>query len=463
MAYLCEADELFYGGEAGGGKTDLLLGLGVTAHRKSIIFRREGTQFTAMVHRSEEILGETRARYNSIQKIWREVPGGRIVEFGAVPHAKDKRKYQGRPHDLCGFDEIPQFSELVFKYVSAWNRSSDPTQRVRVVCTGNPPENEEGRWVIKYWGPWLDVDHPLYPYPEGELLWFAALDGKDTIVESGDPFEHTDDDGKAETIFPKSRTFIRAGLDDNPFYGDEYRKVLQNLPEPLRSQLLSGDFDAGIGRDPFQVIPREWVELAEQRWLNNEENDHGPINQTGVDVVRGGQDNFVAMNRRGVRLDRPLIIPGKSIPDGPTAAGYVVDHVFGSLDKIDGSVTVAVDVIGIGSSCYDYLWGLDVYAIPVNFGAGSDYVTDANLRMKNLRAEAHWNMRELLDPENGHNIELPPGGNLKADLCAAHWSLTPGGILIEKKEKIKERLGRSPDDGDACLLACMNISSGIHV
>jgi hypothetical protein len=31
-AYFCEADELFYGGQAGGGKTDLLIGLALTAH-----------------------------------------------------------------------------------------------------------------------------------------------------------------------------------------------------------------------------------------------------------------------------------------------------------------------------------------------------------------------------------------------------------------------------------------------
>ena len=35
QAFLCEADELFYGGEAGGGKTDLGIGLALTAHRRA--------------------------------------------------------------------------------------------------------------------------------------------------------------------------------------------------------------------------------------------------------------------------------------------------------------------------------------------------------------------------------------------------------------------------------------------
>jgi hypothetical protein len=39
-AYYSEADEIFYGGEAGGGKTDLGVGLALTEHQRSLILRR---------------------------------------------------------------------------------------------------------------------------------------------------------------------------------------------------------------------------------------------------------------------------------------------------------------------------------------------------------------------------------------------------------------------------------------
>ena len=43
-AFFCEADEMFYGGQAGGGKSDLLVGLSLTQHEKSLIRRRIGAQ-----------------------------------------------------------------------------------------------------------------------------------------------------------------------------------------------------------------------------------------------------------------------------------------------------------------------------------------------------------------------------------------------------------------------------------
>ncbi|MHC5826572.1 MAG: hypothetical protein ACYT04_64585, partial [Nostoc sp.] len=108
-------------------------------------------------------------------------------------------------------DEITHFSKSKFKFLTGWLRTDDPNQKCRVVCTGNPPTSAEGRWVIEYWGPWLDPKHPNPAVP-GELRWFATLDGKDVEVKEGVPFEYTDSEGKTETIAPRSRTFIPAKI-----------------------------------------------------------------------------------------------------------------------------------------------------------------------------------------------------------------------------------------------------------
>ena len=68
-------------------------------------------------------------------------------------------------------------------------------------------------------------------------------------------------------------------------------------------------------------------------------------------------------------------------------------------------------------------------------------------------------MREALNPEGefAASMALPPDPELRADLCAPTWSLTPSGILIESKDDIRTRLGRSTDKGDA---AVMSLSEG---
>ena len=69
-----------------------------------------------------------------------------------------------------------------------------------------------------------------------------------------------------------------------------------------------------------------------------------------------------------------------------------------------------------------------------------------------MRAYLYWMMRESLNPITGDNVELPPDEELAQDLASATFEITRTGILIESKDDIKKRLGRSPDKGDSCLL-----------
>jgi hypothetical protein len=56
-AYDSPADELFFGGAAGPGKTQLLLGLAYTRHRRSIVFRREFSQLREIIEQSLQMIG----------------------------------------------------------------------------------------------------------------------------------------------------------------------------------------------------------------------------------------------------------------------------------------------------------------------------------------------------------------------------------------------------------------------
>ena len=440
-AYHCNADILFYGGATGGGKTDLAIGLALTSHYRSIIYRRESKQLQAIIDRISEVRG-SRDGFNSQTNIWRMQD--RQVELGGVQHAGDEQGYQGRPHSLKVFDEITHFLESQFRFLCGWLRTTKQGERQRIVCTGNPPTDAEGEWVIKFWAPWLDPAHPN-PAKPGELRWYAMLDGVETEVDDGSEFEYTDANGKTEIIQPKSRTFIPSSVEDNPFLmATDYKATLQALPEPLRSQMLQGDFTAGKEDNPWQIIPTEWVKLAQARWTPD---CTDPMDALGMDVARGGKDKTILAPRHGKWFAELKCYPGTSTPDGPTSAALAVGVV-------RDAAPVQIDPIGVGCSTYDHLQGLGIHVI----GMDAREATKARdktgtMTFKNKRAEMWWKMREALDPDLGDDIALPPDRELLIDLCTPRWKPTAAGVQVESKEEIIKRIQRSPDKGEAVVYA----------
>ena len=440
LAYYSSADILYYGGSAGGGKSGLLLGLALTAHSRSIIFRREGTQLEGLVDDLKRIVGHTTG-WNGQKNIMR-LPGHQI-EFGSCKDLGSEQAYQGRAHTLKCFDEIPHFAEKQFRFLCGWLRpmGGDPNERCRVVGAGNPPLTAEERWVIKFWAPWLDTDKYPTPAVPGELRWFTTIKGEDVECPNGDPILM---DGM--WITPKSRTFLPSSVKDNPFLmAAGYESTLAALPEPLRSQMLLGDFTAGTEDNPYQVIPTAWVDAAMKRWQRRE--PKGPMDSMGVDVARGGRDDEVYARRHGNWFDQLVVHPGSATPDGPTTASRV-------MLLLRDAAPIHIDIVGWGASPYDLLKGAGVQTIGVNNGAGStERAKGSGLAFFNVRAQDWWRMREALDPVNDMAVELPPDPELKADLCAPTWEPTVRGIKLESKEDIRERIGRSPGRGDAIVLA----------
>lgn len=436
------ADILFYGGSAGGGKTSLILGLALTQHEHSIVFRREAVQLVGIEEQMMRILG-TRDGYNSQDGIWR-LPEDRVLELGSVKEPGDWVKYQGRPHDLKAFDEICHFTEGQFRALIGWLRTDNPQVRQRVVCAGNPPTSAEGEWVIRYWAPWLDPMHPN-PAKPGELRWFVTDEkGEDMEVAGPEPVAVG-----SELVQPKSRTFIPSRVDDNLFLQmTGYKATLQALPEPLRSQMLRGDFNAGAIDPVWQLIPTEWVKAAQARW--REPDQKGPMTALGFDPSRGGRDKSSAARRHGNWFDKLVTAPGVVTKDGPTAAAFVTPLV-------RNGAPIALDSIGIGSSALDFLVGLGLNVHSVVGSEASSLMDKAGqLHFRNKRAEMYWRLREALDPTNPNPIALPPDSELLGDLTAPRYKVVTMGkgaaIQISSKDDIRDVLGRSPDKGDSIAM-----------
>lgn len=450
-AYESQADILGYGGAAGGGKSDLILGLAATQHKNSVIFRRVFPNLRALIERSREILGagqdHSRDHFNESLHRW-ALPGGQMVEFEACQYEQDKEKQRGRPRDFYAFDEATEFTRSQVMFIIAWLRSTVKDQRCRVVLTFNPPPDDSGSWVVNMFRPWLaylhpeDISHPN-PARPGELRWYATVDGEEKELDSGEPFEHN-----GERIQPLSRTFIPAKLSDNPYLDQtNYRAVLQSMPEPFRSQLLNGDFAATTGGDPWQVIPAAWIDRAMSRWQQST----APLNRIGLDVARGGQDfTVMAPIHADGTCDTLVKVPGRLTPDGASVARLVYDRFS------PGDVVVGVDVIGVGSSPVDILRDRGFEVVPIagsaravieEYGEERIYTDETSgLKCVNLRAAVYWNLRRLLEQDL---ITLPPDPKLKQSMAAQRWTPTSGGIKLMAKEQVKELTGSSPDESDA--------------
>lgn len=435
-AYESEADEIFFGGAAGGGKSALILGIAGTLHQSSIIFRREYPQLKELVNQSRRFFGSV-GKYNGQDHTWKL--DERELEFGAVQHEWDVQKYQGRPHDFIGFDELPQISRSQYRFLSAWNRTTVPGQRCRIVATGNPPQNAEERWVIEEWAPWLDKQHPN-PAKPGEVRYFTVKEEKTIWLPSDDPIAIG-----SRVVKPRSRTFIPSMLKDNPLLSTtDYGTLLENLPEPWRSQLLEGDFTAGMEDDPQQVIPTAWVNEAMKRW--KPDGCDAKLSCIGVDIARGGKAKTVASKRYGFWWARLLKWPGYRTPDGPSVADLLQVHVMENPTEVKTNV----DIIGVGSAVFDEFKRRGWSCTAINF-AKATKGTDRTglLHFSNYRSWAYWCVRDLLDPSNGHEAQIPPDAELLGDLTAPKWKSTGGVIQLEKKEDIEKRLGRSVDCGDS--------------
>lgn len=456
QALTSAADFLYYGGAAGGGKSDLLLGAAHTRHHHSILFRREWGQLRGLRDRAAHLF-QGRGVWTAQNQTWR-LWDGRQVEFGAVHRPADVHKYQGRPHDLIGFDELPHFTEAQFRFLVGWNRpaaGAPPGQRCRVIGVGNPPTDAQGEWVLRFWAPWLDPSHP-HPAAPGELRWFITDGDRDREVPGPDPV--TREDG--EVVIPKSRTFIPARVEDNPvMMAAGYKAVLQAMPEPLRAKMLRGDFSAGREDDPWQVIPTAWVLAAQARW-RPDGGDVLPISAIGVDVARGGRDRTVLAVRHGPWFAPLEVHAGAATPDSAAVVALILARHPSSRPASSGpcgaggAAPVQVDVIGVGAAVHDTGRHLGLPMVAMNAAAASQRRDrGGRLGFINQRAEWYWLLREALDPDLGDGLALPPDREVLADLVAPRWKLSARGIQVEAKDDIKARIGRSPDKGDALVLA----------
>jgi hypothetical protein len=446
-AYFCPANTLLYGGQGGGGKTDLELGLAFTAHRRTLVLRRHYVNLTGIIDRALAVHG-TRDGFNGSAPPRLTTKDGRLIQFSGCQHLGDEQNWMGIPFDLKCFDEATQFLEQQVRLHMGWLRTTEEGQRCRSVLATNPPLEATGDWVIGMFRPWLDLTHPK-PAQHGELRWFVTTpDGFDKEV-SGPELIQLD----GQKLIPTSRTFIPAKLADNPYLiRTDYQAQLDALPEPIRSAVRDGNFMAARKDADFQLIPTAWVLAAQMRWKPDGFKDFS-MTAMAFDPAGGGRDSAELCWRHGGWYAPLVSAQGEETADGSLAAAKIIQH------RRDNA-PVVVDAgggagHGFGGTTIMRLRDNSIEVRPFNgAGTSTSRTKDGLMRFANARAAAWWKFREELNPdqEGGSVIALPPDPELVADLTTPTYEATARGILVEDKKKIRERIGRSPGKGDAVVM-----------
>jgi len=193
------------------------------------------------------------------------------------------------------------------------------------------------------------------------------------------------------------------------------------------------------------LIPLSWINAAIERWKGNHKVTGSPT--YGVDVAGEGRDFTVFVHRyRNVvnKIDR------YSKQDHMVTAG----RIKGLLDLCEGAAA-NIDTIGEGAGVYSRCREQDLNVVSAKFSKSAKGLKDYSDQrtFANMRAYCYWAIRDALNPEYEENLALPPDDELTEELHEVKWSLRSNGdIIIEPKEDIKKRIGRSPDKGDALAL-----------
>ncbi len=204
--------EAFYGGAAGGGKSDALLMAALqfvdVPGYSALILRRSYQDLSlpgALLDRAHDWLADTGARWKEQDKQWEfPLPYGTTkdtptLNFGYLQYERDKYRYQSAEFDGISMDELTQFTATQYTYMFSRLRKTKDSKVpfVRMRSASNP--GNEGHEFVKQ-----------------------------RFVDPGDP----------------SRPFISARLLDNPHIDQEqYAFSLAQLDPITRAQLEQGVWD----------------------------------------------------------------------------------------------------------------------------------------------------------------------------------------------------------------------------
>lgn len=186
--------ELLYGGAAGGGKSDFLLGdflQDVPTYGpawRGVLFRRTYPELQELMTRAAELFPQTGATWYESDKEW-HWPNGAFLRLRYLERDPDATRYQGHQYTWIGWDELTQWPTLyAYRYLRARLRSAFnvPTKRIR--ATANP--GGLGHMAVKEYfiDPWPAGYRPIRDDKTGlERMFIPSRIQDNRILLANDP------------------------------------------------------------------------------------------------------------------------------------------------------------------------------------------------------------------------------------------------------------------------------------
>jgi hypothetical protein len=288
LAYhTCPASEIFYGGAAGGGKSEATLWDAIKNCRtypggRAVIFRRTMSELNDLIDRATHYVPESIAVYNRnddrfIFKNETAHNQPSILRFSHMHEERDRFKHRGEEYTWAYFDEAALFTPLQMRYIRA-TRNRSPRgitgfrARAKFKAASNPGGPGHADLLTRYVEPavldvlllayWSPEDKQWIRYPTGYrgrpapfIVW-QPDDDEERQIANADRLR-----AGLEAAQPRSRCYIPAKLEDNPYlYNDpDYESSLLELAHgdlELYRAMRHGDWSSFEGQVFVEFNPR---------------------------------------------------------------------------------------------------------------------------------------------------------------------------------------------------------------
>ena len=232
MFHASKANEILYGGAAGGGKTkalvmDALFRCLKWPNTTAVVFRRtyrelEDTDIKEALSSYPEAL----AKYNAGRHEFKLMNGSKIL-FRHCENEADRFDYSGLEAQHMYFDELTTFTQVIYDFLKTRLRAKKELGCVPIVKSASNPGNIGHGWVKKEFvdaGPYMEIRE--------QEIWSEALH-------------------KSKKIRTQ---YIPALATENPFITEDYIFELEQKPQALRDALLHGSWDSFEGQAFPEIV-----------------------------------------------------------------------------------------------------------------------------------------------------------------------------------------------------------------